>query len=149
MKFSKLKSQHVVLISHKFHVDWPHCYKTIRGKAWVLTYAYRQVYACKSNGRFFRHLDKIMDSFNSRIFWWMYMQVPNSCKSYGKQADGFYADKNINAWTPPPPPLTVNTTFFVRVGSLLVTWLTLIPTLISNHINHKVWNETAAPLKFW
>ena len=55
MKFSKLNSQHVVLISYKFHGDWPHCYKTICGKVSVTVYAYRQVYAWKSNGRFFRH----------------------------------------------------------------------------------------------
>ena len=55
MKFSKLNSQHVFLISYKLHGDWPHCYKTIRGKVSVIVYAYRQVCACKSNGRFFRH----------------------------------------------------------------------------------------------
>ena len=44
--------KHVVLISYKFHGDWPHCYKTIRGKVSVIVYAYGQVYACKSNGRF-------------------------------------------------------------------------------------------------
>ena len=43
MKFSKRNSQHVVLISYKFHCDWPHCYKTIRGKVSVIVYAYRQV----------------------------------------------------------------------------------------------------------
>ena len=55
MKFLKLYSEHVVLISYKFHGDWPHCYKTIRGKVSVIVYAYRLVCACKSNGRFFRH----------------------------------------------------------------------------------------------
>ena len=45
-------SQHVVLISYKFHGDWPRCYKTIRGKVSVSVYAYGHVYACKRNGRF-------------------------------------------------------------------------------------------------
>ena len=65
MKFSKLNSQHVVLISYKFHGDWPHCYKTIRWKVSVVVYAYRQVCECKSNGRFFRHktrLDELIQS---------------------------------------------------------------------------------------
>ena len=30
-----------------------HCYKTIRRKVSVIVYAYRQVCACKSDGRFF------------------------------------------------------------------------------------------------
>ena len=59
MKFSKRNSQHVVLISYKFHGNWSHCYKTIRGKVSVVVYAYRQVCACKSNGRFFRHKSKL------------------------------------------------------------------------------------------
>ena len=59
MKFSKLNIQHVVLISYKFHGDWPHCYKTIRGKVSVIVYAYRQVCACKINGRFFRHKSQL------------------------------------------------------------------------------------------
>ena len=59
MKFSKLSFQHVVLISYKFHGDWPHCYKTIRGKVSVIVYAYRQVCACKSNGRVFRHKSQL------------------------------------------------------------------------------------------
>ena len=46
MEFSKLNSQHV-LILYKFHGDWPHCYKTIWGKVSVIVYAYRQVCACK------------------------------------------------------------------------------------------------------
>ena len=46
-------SLHVVLISYKFHGDWPHCYLTIRVKVSVIVYAYRQVCACKSDGRFF------------------------------------------------------------------------------------------------
>ena len=65
MQFSKLNSQHVVLISYKFHGDWPHCYKTIREKVSVIVYAYRQVCACKSNGRFLRHkiqLDALIQS---------------------------------------------------------------------------------------
>ena len=59
MKFSKLKSQHAVLIAYKFHGDWPHCYKTIRGKVSVIVYAYRQVCTCKSNGRLFRHKNQL------------------------------------------------------------------------------------------
>ena len=59
MKFSKLNSQYVVLISCEFHGDWPHCYKTIRGKVSVTVYAYRQVYTWKSNGRFFRHKNQL------------------------------------------------------------------------------------------
>ena len=59
MQLSKLNSQHVVLISHKFHGDWPHCYRTIRGKVSVIVYAYRQVRACKSNGHFFRHKNQL------------------------------------------------------------------------------------------
>ena len=59
MKFSKLNSQHVVLISYEFHGDWHHCYKTIRGKVSVIVYAYRQGCACKSNGRFFRHKNQL------------------------------------------------------------------------------------------
>ena len=65
MKFSKLNSQHVILISYKFHGDWSHRYKTIRGKMSVTVYAYRQVCAWKSNGRFFRHenqLDALIQS---------------------------------------------------------------------------------------
>ena len=65
MKFSKLNSQHVVLFSYKFHGDWPNCYKTIRGKVSVIVYAYRQVCACKSNGRFFltqNQLDGLIQS---------------------------------------------------------------------------------------
>ena len=62
MKFSKRNSQHVVLISYKFHGDWPHRYKIIRGKVSVIVYAYRQVCACKSNGRFFRHKNQL-DAF--------------------------------------------------------------------------------------
>ena len=65
MQFSKLNSQHVVLISYKFHGDWPHRYKTIRGKVSFIVYAYRQVCACKSNGRFFRQksqLDALIQS---------------------------------------------------------------------------------------
>ena len=58
MKFSKLNSQHVVLISCKFHGDWPHCYKTIRGKVSVIVYAYKCEHA-KSNGRFFRHKNEL------------------------------------------------------------------------------------------
>ena len=59
MKLLKLNSQHVVLISYEFHGDWPHCYKTIRGKVSVIVYAYRQGCACKSNGRFFRHKNQL------------------------------------------------------------------------------------------
>ena len=55
MKFSKIDSQHVVSISYIFQGGWPHCYKTIPGKVSAIVYAYRQVCACKSNGRFFRH----------------------------------------------------------------------------------------------
>ena len=62
MKLSQLNSQHVVLISYKFHSDWPYCYKTIRGKVSAIVYAYRQVCACKSNGRFFRHKNQL-DAF--------------------------------------------------------------------------------------
>ena len=62
MKFSKLNSQYVVLISYKFHDDWPDCYKTICGKVSVIVYAYRQVCACKSNGRLFRHKNQL-DAF--------------------------------------------------------------------------------------
>ena len=65
MKFSKRNSQHVVLISYKFHGDCPHCYKTIRGKVSVIVYAYRQVCACKSNGRFFRHKIQLDALFQS------------------------------------------------------------------------------------
>ena len=71
MKFSKLNSQHV-FISYKFHGDWPHCYKTIRGKVSVIVYAYRQVCACKSNGRFLHTKIDLMHSFNLHIFWWIY-----------------------------------------------------------------------------
>ena len=59
MKFSKLYSQYVVLIASKFHGDWPHCYKTLRGKVSVIVYAYRQVCVWKSNGRFFRHKNQL------------------------------------------------------------------------------------------
>ena len=65
MKFSKLNFQHIVLISYKFHGDWPHCYKTIRGKVPVIEYTYRQVCGCKINGRFFRRksqLDAVIQS---------------------------------------------------------------------------------------
>ena len=64
MKFSKHNSQHVVLM-YKFNGDWPHCYKIIRGKVSVIVYVNRQVSACKSNGRFFRHknqLDELIQS---------------------------------------------------------------------------------------
>ena len=59
MKFSKLYSQHIVLISYKFHGDWPHCYIAIRGKVSVIVYAYRQVCASKSNDRIFRHKNQL------------------------------------------------------------------------------------------
>ena len=59
MKFSKLNSEYVVLISYIIHGDWPHCYKTIHRKVSVIVYAYRQVCACKSNGRFFRHKSQL------------------------------------------------------------------------------------------
>ena len=59
MKFSKRYSEHVVLISYKFHGDWPHCYKTLRGKVSVIVYAYRQVCAWKSNGHFLRHKNQL------------------------------------------------------------------------------------------
>ena len=59
MKLSKLNSQRAVLISYKLHGDWPHCYKTIRGTVSVIVYANRQVCACKSNGRFFRHKNQL------------------------------------------------------------------------------------------
>ena len=59
MKFSKRNSQHVVLLWYKFDGDWPHCYKTIRGKVSVIVYAYRQVCTCKSNGHFFRHKNQL------------------------------------------------------------------------------------------
>ena len=59
MNFSLLNSQHVVLISYKFHGDWPHRYKTICEKVSVIVYAYRQVCACKSNGRSFRHKNQL------------------------------------------------------------------------------------------
>ena len=68
MKFSKRNSQHVVLISYKFPGDWPHCYKTIRGKVSVIVYANRQVCACKSNGRFLDTKINLMHSFNLHIF---------------------------------------------------------------------------------
>ena len=69
MKFAKRNSQHVVLISYKFHGGWPHCYKTIRGKVSVIVYAYRQVCACKVMAAF---LDT-MHSFKLHVFWWIYM----------------------------------------------------------------------------
>ena len=50
-----------------------HCYKTIRRKVSVIVYAYRQVCACKSDGRFF--LDTKINSthsFNLHKFWWIY-----------------------------------------------------------------------------
>ena len=59
MKFPKLNSQHIVLISYKFLGGWPHCYKTIRGKVSVIVYAYRQVCVYKSNGRLFRHKNQL------------------------------------------------------------------------------------------
>ena len=59
MKFSQLYSLHVVLISYKFYDDWPHCNKTIHGKVSVIVYAYRQMCACISNGRFFRHINQL------------------------------------------------------------------------------------------
>ena len=62
MKFSKLNSQHVVLISYKFHGDWHHCYKTIRGKVSVIVYTYRQVCAWKRNDRFLDTKTNLMQS---------------------------------------------------------------------------------------
>ena len=59
MKFPKLNSQYPVLTSYKFHGDWPLCYKTICGNVSVIVYAYRQVCACKSNDRFFRHKNQL------------------------------------------------------------------------------------------
>ena len=59
-------------------------------------YACRQVYACKPNGRFFRHKSNLMHSFNLHIFWWMYkVYIKNSCKSHRNKAV-FYTE---NAWT--------------------------------------------------
>ena len=49
-----------------------HCYKTIPEKEWVMAYAYRQVYACKSNGRFLDTKINLMYSFNLYIFLWVY-----------------------------------------------------------------------------
>ena len=64
MKFLKLESWHVVLIPYKFHGDWAHSYKTIGRKVSVIVHACRQVYACKSNGRF---LDTKPTSFTDSI----------------------------------------------------------------------------------
>ena len=72
MKFSKRNSQHVVLIWYKFHGDWPHCYKTIRGKVSVIVYAYRQVCACKVMATFLDTKINFMHSFNLHVFWWIY-----------------------------------------------------------------------------
>ena len=58
MKFPKFNSLHIVVISYKFHDDWPHCYKIIRGKVWVIVYAYRQVCACKSKD-VYRHKNQL------------------------------------------------------------------------------------------
>ena len=55
----KYSSQHAALMSYKCHGDLCHCYKTIRGNVSVIVYAYRQVCACKSNGRFFRHKNQL------------------------------------------------------------------------------------------
>ena len=48
-----------MLITYKFHGDWPQCYKTIRGKVPTIVYAYRQACACKSNGRIFKHKNQL------------------------------------------------------------------------------------------
>ena len=72
MKFSKLNSQHVVLISYKFHSDWSRCYKTIRGKVSAIMYAYRQVCACKSNGRLFRHKNQLDALIQFAYIWGVY-----------------------------------------------------------------------------
>ena len=72
MKFSKRNSQHVVLISYKFHGDWPHCYKTIRGKVSVIVYAYRQVCACKVMAAFLDTKINLMHSLNLHVFRWVY-----------------------------------------------------------------------------
>ena len=73
MKFAKRNSQHIVLISYKFHGDWPHCYKTIRGKVSVIVYAYRQVCACKVMAAFLDTKISLMHSFKLHVFWWIYM----------------------------------------------------------------------------
>ena len=39
--------------------DWHHCHQTIWGKVSAIVYAYRQVCACKSSGRFFRHKNQL------------------------------------------------------------------------------------------
>ena len=65
-----LKSPNVFF--SKINGDWPHCYKTIRGKVSVIVYAYRQVYAYKSNGRFLDTKVNLMHSSNLFIVWWMY-----------------------------------------------------------------------------
>ena len=43
---------HAVLISNKFHGDWPHDYKTILGKVWAIANAYRKFMHAKVMGVF-------------------------------------------------------------------------------------------------
>ena len=133
VKFSKIQSSHNVLISYKLHGDYHHCYKTIRSKVSVIAYAYRQISAKKSNGRFSTQKSTWCTHSIFHILWWMV----NSCKSYGNQADGFYA---ANAWTDVSTKLKIMFT---------LTWCRCINLLHnvflgSKHIN--AWKITHADL---
>ena len=92
---------------------------------WVMAYPYRQVYACKSNGRFLDTKINLMDSFKLHIFWWMYRAYAGRqfLEIVWKSSQWFLCGKCLN-WHNEKLKINFMLTWWRRINSLYnVSWI--------------------------